>query len=170
MTKEILNNLENGKIDIAIVVSEENNFRGLNIEYEEEVEDIFIASNEFKCLKNKTIALEKLNEYPLLFQSPEANTRKYLDSFCFKNNIKLNTTMDLASYSLIIDFVEIGLGIGFIVKEYVKNNIASGEIFEVKVEPKIPKRKILILTKKNYLPSFSTLKLINIIKEANNSK
>lgn len=78
--------------------------------------------------------------------------------------------MDLASYSLIIDFVEIGLGIGFIVKEYVKNNIASGEIFEVKVEPKIPKRKILILTKKNYLPSFSTLKLINIIKEANNSK
>lgn len=58
MTKEILNNLENGKIDIAIVVSEENNFRGFNIEYEEEVEDIFIASNEFKCLKNKTIALK----------------------------------------------------------------------------------------------------------------
>ena len=41
--------------------------------------------------------------------------------------------------------------------------LENKSVFEINVTPKIPKRKIIVLTKKNYLPSFSASKLIDII-------
>ncbi len=163
MTKELLKKLEEDKIDIAIIASDDETCKEFNVEYVEEIQDIFVASDEFCELKDRIVTLEELSTFPLLLQSSHSNTRKFIDKIAEKNGIKLSSIMDLASYSLVIEFAKIGMGVGLVTKSYVQEELNNKSLFEINVSPKIPKRKILVLTKKNYLPSFSTSKLIDII-------
>lgn len=164
-TFQRLKDLEHGKIDIAIVTSDILDYSGLKVEYSEDIQDIFMANESYKELTEKEIPLSELNNYPILFQISNSNTRQFLDSFLSDNNIKLSSIMELANYSLVIEFAKIGIGIGFVAKNYIKKELESNELYEIKTTPSIPKRKILVLTRKDYLPSFSVSKLIEIIKE-----
>lgn len=162
--KKVLENIENGKIDIGIITNTNIKYKDMEVIYSEEIQDIFVANKEYMDIINKGLEIKDLNNHPLLLQIPETNTRKFLDEVMSKNNIKLNGVMELASYSLVIEFAKIGFGIGFIPKNYVKKELKEKTLFEIKTNIDIPKRKILVVTKKDYLPSFSTLKLIEIIK------
>ena len=165
MTVDILKKLENGLVDIAIITTDKLEYKDLNIVYSRDIQDIFVASKEYYDLIGKKISLDNLNNYPLLLQSPNTSTRNFLDSFSLKHGVKLNSSMELASFSLVLEFSKIGMGIGFISKDFVENEINKKELFEIKTVPEIPKRKILVLTKKEYLPSFSASKLIEIIQK-----
>ena len=145
MTVDILKKLENGLV--------------------RNIQDIFVASKEYYDVIGKKTSLDNLNNYPLLLQSPNTSTRNFLDNFSLKHGIRLNSSMELASFSLVLEFSKIGMGIGFISKDFVENEINKKELFEIKTVPEIPKRKILVLTKKEYLPSFSASKLIEIIQK-----
>ena len=71
--------------------------------------------------------------------------------------------MELSSYSLVVEFTKIGLGIGYATKEYIKKDLENGELFELDIEENIPSRYIGIATSKTHIPNFSTKKLIEII-------
>jgi len=165
MTVDILKKLENGLVDIAIITTDKLDYKDFNIAYSRNIQDIFVASKEYYDIIGKKTSLDNLNNYPLLLQSPNTSTRNFLDNFSLKHGIRLNSSMELASFSLVLEFSKIGMGIGFISKDFVENEINKKELFEIKTVPEIPKRKILVLTKKEYLPSFSTSKLIEIIQK-----
>ena len=164
MTSELLKSLENGKVDLAIISTDRLEYKGFNIEYSRDIQDVFIANKEYFDAIGKKVHIADLNNYPLLLQNQNASTRDFLDRFTSSNGIELNSSMELASYSLILEFAKIGLGIGFISRDYAKKEIEEKELFEIETMPQIPKRKILVLTKKDYLPSFSMSKLLEIIK------
>ena len=165
MTVDILKKLENGLVDIAIITTDKLDYKDFKIAYSRNIQDIFVASKEYYDIIGKKTSLDNLNNYPLLLQSPNTSTRNFLDNFSLKHGIRLNSSMELASFSLVLEFSKIGMGIGFISKDFVENEINKKELFEIKTVPEIPKRKILVLTKKEYLPSFSASKLIEIIQK-----
>ena len=80
------------------------------------------------------------------------------------NNTILKPNIELASYSLVVEFAKIGLGIGYATKDYVKEELKNQQLYEIKLKEKIPSRYIGIATSNNHLPNFSTKKLIEIIK------
>ena len=165
MTVDILKKLENGLVDIAIITTDKLEYKDFNIVYSRDIQDVFVASKDYYDIIGKKTSLDNLNNYPLLLQSPNTSTRNFLDNFSLKHGIRLNSSMELASFSLVLEFSKIGMGIGFISKDFVENEINKKELFEIKTVPEIPKRKILVLTKKEYLPSFSASKLIEIIQK-----
>ena len=170
ITKRVLEDLEHGKLDIGIITTTDLKYKDIDVIYSKEVQDVFVVNKEYMELIQNGLKIEQLNKYPLLLQTPEANTRKFLDKVMFDNNIKLNSVMEVASYSLVIEFAKIGFGIGFIARDYIKKELEEGALFEVNVDINIPKRKILVVTKKDYLPSFSTSKLLEIINSKNDIK
>ncbi len=163
VTAEVLKNLENGRVDIAIITSDRTNYNNLNIVYSEDIEDIFVANKDVKETIKMPLKLENLNDYPLIMQNINSNIGTFLDKTLLKYNIKLKGFMELTSYSLVLEFAKIGFGIGFITKKFVEEELKNKSLYEIKTTPEIPKRKILVLTKKDYLPSFSAQKLIDII-------
>ncbi len=165
MSSELVKMLYDGKVDMIVIVSDEINYKNVNVEYSQDIQYIFVGNKEYSKL-NK-INFSQLNEYPLLLQSANSSSRKFLDKVATRNNVILNASMELASYSLVIEFAKIGMGIGFVAKDYIKNELKKKELYEIKIEPNIPCEKILVLTKKDYLPTFSTKKLIEIIKGNN---
>lgn len=166
LTSDLVEMMRNGSIDIIILNLPFNDTKNeLNIIPCKEVQDCFIVGKNYVSLTKNKIPLSELNNYPLILQAPKSNTRMFLDNFCLKHNIILKPNIDIASYSLVVEFTKIGLGIGYATKDYIKKELANQDLFELKTIPSLPKRQIGIAYSKHTIPNFSTQKLIEIIKQ-----
>ena len=121
------------------------------------------SNKTYSNLINNEISIKELNKYPLILQSKGSNTREFLDDFAKKNNTILKANIELASYSLVVEFAKIGLGIGYATKDYIKEELRNKQLYEINLKEKIPSRYIGIAKSNKHLPNFSTKKLIEII-------
>ena len=165
-TDDLMTKLKNGLIDILILNLNNKNY-GNDIEIIKcrKIQDCFVVGEKFKSLASQELSFNELNNYPLLLQAHGSSTREFLDDVAKANNITLKPNIELASYSLVSEFVKIGFGIGYVTRDYVKSAIKNKELFELNLKEKIPNRYIGIALSKNHIPSFSTRKIIKIITE-----
>lgn len=165
LTKILMEKLKNGLIDVVI----------FNLPFKKEIEievikcqtvqDGFYASQKYIELKDKTISIEQLNNYPLIMTSKNSNTRTFIDEYLGKKGIILKPNMELAGFGLVKEFTKIGLGIGYLTREFITDELNNNELFEIKTKEKIPNRSIGIAYSKKNLPSFATKELIKMIIE-----
>lgn len=163
ITSNLLEQLKNGLIDLAIITPNNLDSDDFNITKCKERNDCFVVNKKFYELTQKDHSLKDLNNYPLILQLKGSSTRNFIDNFAKTNNISLTPTIELANYSLVIEFAKLGFGIGYVAKEFIKNEIKNKELFILNIKEKIPTRYICVVTSKNHLPNFSTNKLIEII-------
>lgn len=166
VTSELLPKLRNGLIDIIILnIAKENYGNDIDIIKCKKINDCFVVNDNYLELVNKNLSIKELNKYPLILQTKGSNTREFLDNFASSNGVVFKPNMELASYSLVLEFAKIGLGIGYVTKDYIKNELKNNELYELNIKEKIPCRYIGIALSKNHEPNFSTKKLIEIITE-----
>jgi len=164
ISSELIKKLRNGLIDIIIMNLNGNNYdNDLKIIKCKKIQDCFVVNNNYKELLNKEISLKDLNNHPIILQSIGSNTRAFLDNFTKEHNIILKPNMELASYSLVVEFARIGLGIGYVTEDYIKDDLKSKKLYKLNIKEKIPERYIGIALSKNNIPNFSTKKMIEII-------
>lgn len=166
LTSDLMSKLKNGLIDIIVLnINNKNYGNDIDIIRCRKINDCFVVNNKYKDLSFKEMSLEDLNNYPLILQAKGSNTREFLDDVAREKGVVLKPNIELTSYSLVVDFCKIGFGIGYVTKDYIKDEIKNRELFELKIKEKIPSRYIGIALSKNHLPNFSTKKLIEIITE-----
>lgn len=164
LTSNLMQKLRNGLIDIVIFnINDKEYGNEIEIIKCRKITDCFVVNNKYKDLINKELSLSDLNNYPLILQAKGSNTRWFLDKLGQDNNIIFKPHIELTSYSLVSCFAKIGLGIGYVTKDYIKNELDNKELYELKIKEKIPSRYIGIGLSKNHIPNFSTKKLIEII-------
>jgi len=162
---ELIPKLKNGLIDIMVFnVVDDILDKDIDVIECKEVSDCFVVNKDYKHLLDKNLSFKDLNNYPLILQSKKSNTRTFLDNLTKEYNVTLKPNMELASYSLVVEFVKIGFGIGYVTKEYITKELENKELFELQIKESIQSKKIGIATSKTHLPSFSAKKLIKIIK------
>ena len=165
ISSKLLTKLRNGLIDIVILnLNNKKDDDDIEIIKCKKINDCFIINKDYLNLNELNLSIKDLNNYPLILQAKESNTRKFIDNLAKKNNIILKPNMELASYTLVVAFTKIGFGIGYATKEFIKKELENKELFELKIKETIPPRYIGIALCKNNLPNFSTKKLIEIIK------
>ena len=157
--------LKDGKIDILI--AKEQSKEDNNLDYEElgMLHPCFISSRKYLDPKDIIIPLKSINRYHLLLHKRPSTTRELFEEYCKKNNIKIETKLEIASASLLEDFVEIGFGIGLATKEFVENEMKDRDILFLKTKPELPPTSFGILTLKDSIHSFATNKLIEMIRQ-----
>ena len=166
LTSDLITKLKSGLIDIVILNLNDKNYgNDIDIIKCMKINDCFVVNSKYKNLINKEVSLKEINNYPLILQSKGSNTREFLDNIAKEKEIIINPNIELASYSLVVEFAKIGLGIGYVTKEYIKDELNNKKLFELKTKEKIPSRYIGIALSKNHLPNFSTKKLIEIIRK-----
>lgn len=156
--------LRNGLIDLIILnLTDKDYGNDIKIIKTSSITNCFVTSDN--TLKDKVLSIKDLNKYPLILQAKPSNAREFIDDFAKKYNTVLKPDIELSSYTLVSEFIKIGFGIGLVTKEYIKNELKNNELYEIKLNEKIPKRHIGIAISKNNLPNFSTKKLIELIKK-----
>lgn len=169
LTEELMNLLKNGNLDMVILNLPMKESKEINLYKVMNVQDIFVGNKYYYDLTQGKIDLKDLKNYPLIFQKSPSNTREFLDKYLKENNEHLNPKIEIVSYNLIMEFVKIGFGIGYATKEFIKKDLNDKKMYEIKVNPKIPKRYIGIATMKKTIPNYSANKLIEMMINKGNS-
>lgn len=129
--------LEQGKVDLIVTNFPNSN---LNQSYIRKTvcsfHDVFIANPAYYNLKQQEIALEDLQQYPILMLDRKSTTSEFLHNLFLQHQLELMPQIELSSNDLLIDLARIGLGIAFI-PDYCLNR-ESKELFIVKIKEKLP--------------------------------
>ena len=108
--------------------------------------------------------LSDLNNYPLILQKNESNSRKLLNDITLKNGIILEPSTEVVSQDLVVEFTNIGLGIGFSIIELAKRKFNS--LKELKINKDIPNIKVNISTNKTICLTFASNKFLDYLKNS----
>ncbi len=128
-----------------------------------EVGDIFICGEKFKHLSRESIELSEICKYPLIFLEPNSNSRKYVEKFLLSKGVKISPEFELGSYDLLLEFAKINLGVACVVKEFTKEYLEEGMVYQVKLKEDIPRRSIGICHLKSVPMSIASTKFVEII-------
>ena len=82
-------------------------------------------------------------------------TRQYIDDYLQENQIAIRDSIEISSMDLLIDFAKINLGVGCVIREFVKNELADGTLIEIPLGFPMHKREIGFTYKKTLKPSKS---------------
>lgn len=168
ITTELLNKLHDNILDLVLFNMPVQIDENLDYKIIETTQDVFVAnSNFYSELKGRKISITDLTNLPLILQSDVSSSRKFLNSICKKNKMVLNDSYELESYDLVLSFVKAGLGIGFINRNHILNELEKGELFELKLDYQIPSRQIGIAFNKKNFNSKYIIKFINAINKNN---
>lgn len=170
ITSELLNKLRDNLLDLVLFTMPVQMDEHLDYKVIETTQDAFVANSSFyHDLKGKKMSIKELTNLPLVLQFDMSSSRKFLNAICKKNKIVLHNSYELESYDLVLAFVKAGLGIGFINKNHILEELKSGELFELNIDYPIPTRQIGIAFNKRNLNSTYIMEFINTI-DKNNKK
>lgn len=162
LTDNLLKDLRNGNLDIAIISIPKYNIKDLNINYIKDLNDIFVGGSNYKDKKYKNI--NELLQEEIILQKKPSVTRNNFDDYLKEQNIICNPKMEVVSHNLLTKLIESNFGIGILTKEFIKDKI-NYTLYEIEISNKIPKRKLGYVIKNDTYPSFTTKKLIDLLKE-----
>ena len=162
LTQNLVKLLREGSVDLLILNLPTKEYKDIEVKPFLEVHDTFMVGKRKKDLLNKILDLKNTEE-DFIFQKYPSNTRIFLNNYLDSNNIDISPKYDIVSFNLVKDMTIMGLGIGYITKEFAQKELASGELFELDYENKVPSRQIGIATLNNMIPSFATREFIEII-------
>lgn len=138
---QAVSQLKAGQVDLAIINLP---FADDAIEITElsPVQDIFVAGDRFRFLRDRELSLQELVGYPLIFLEKNANSRNYVERYFLSQGISLKPEIELGSHDLVLEFAKINLGIACVTREFSKQYLSDGSLFEVRVTDPIPARSI----------------------------
>jgi len=164
-TPETCTKLSEGKIDFGVVSSPLPERTEFDTRYVRDIEDIFIAGGRYASFKHRTVRYEELEDVPVIALERNTSTRRYMDEYLARLGVVLKPEFELATSDMIVQFTLRNLGIGCIVKDFAKEYLEKGEVFELLFEKKLPKRHFCIITDKKNPMSKAADKLLKVIEE-----
>lgn len=100
-----------------------------------DLDSCFVGNEKFKMISElEFIKAEDLVKYPLVLPSKTTFNRKLIDLYFQKKNILLSPLIEVSSSSISKEIIYNGLGIGWMIKDFVKNDIEQGILYEIKVD------------------------------------
>lgn len=160
LTSNLIKDLKLGKLDLVIFNEgsiKESNLKLLKIR---ELKQGFIYNPSL--FSDNIEKFDDLNKYPLILQKKESNSRKFLDYIAIKNGVQLIPKMEVVSQELIVEFVNIGLGIGFTIIDLANRKFKN--LKELKINKNIPKVNVYLSTNKAIFPTFTCKEFIKYLK------
>ena len=143
-TNHTLQLLKNGQVDIGLIGKPESLgtlvFHSLG-----EIEDIFVATKDYidnLNLRSNTSNQNIFHSATLMLLDKGNITRQYIDDYLQENHISSNNLLEITTMDLLIEFSKISLGIACVIREFVKNELESGELLEIPLNVPIHKREV----------------------------
>lgn len=165
-TKDLLQLLESHEIDFVIdtapIVSDSLN---LTVQPIKEVSNVFVCSKDF-YLNNKIVFedVKDLEKYPLILPIAKTANRRSLDSYLLNKDVDISNVLNIHTSEMIVAAIKEGLGIGYVIKDLVEEQINKGELVLLPVED-LPVTSINLVYNKNYLTTAPLYFIKKYIKE-----
>ena len=127
--------------------------------------DVFVAGGEFFPERAGTLSVWDLQKYPLLLMEQNTVARAALDRHAESLGAKLLPAVEIDSWGFMKRLVERGMGIGCIPREYSLNELESGSLVELRVEPAMPARSVAVALPRAAATNFSLRSFLNLFRQ-----
>ena len=165
LTTNLVKDLRNGYVDFLVTNLPVKDYLDLDIKPCALLHDTFACNSTYLPKIDKVYSLEEIVKYKTIAQKQPSNTRSFLDKYMEENNIEFNPDIEIVSYNLVVEFTKAGFGIGYVTREFAKQELENKEIYELEVIPKIKPRELGIITLKNNTLSYAASKFIKLVVE-----
>ena len=130
---------------------------------------VIITPPKHPLSKAKSAALADAAKYPLLV--PEAgHTRDAIEQFFHERKLKLNISMELDSSELLKRFVAADMGIGFIARSNVLEDVRAGALAALPISDATIRRDLALVFRKDKALSRAALAFIDIAVKLKTAK
>ena len=164
-TKELLNLLKNNEIDFIIdSISDKDYIDDYDVKSLGRFEHCFVSTIDYDT--SNIVSISDLKNEPLILPVKASTHRKELENLIRSKNIDFKNVLAIETSELILNLVRKKVGIGYLLKEMVKNDLEEGTLKEVKIRERLPQveLKLIYNSKKLYdIPK----KFIDFFEEKN---
>lgn len=150
---EAIDRLWNGQADLIFVNMKNHpnrDFDGLKLKKCFDVHDIFVVHKDYKGEVAKSLNLLELNQYPIICKSGKSVARSFLENIYSEQGKNFHPKYELSNNWLIEEYVKECKGIGLITKEYIKEELSTGELIEIPTDILLPVRDIGYAMRRDY--------------------
>lgn len=161
-TYHTLEALENNQIDIGLI-GQPDHIGGLKFYEMTDIEDIFVASPSYMehirqnqsmddamsqtsttsgHLKFGTSSILTSDLTTVMLLDKGNITRQYIDRYMTESHLYPANLLEISTMDLIIEFSKIGMGIGCVIKEFVKDELKQGTLVEIPLHTPLQKRTV----------------------------
>lgn len=163
-TPETIQYLAEEKIDFGVVSAPISVSEELCVRQVREIEDTFVAGRRFAEYQDRCLPLGELEKLPVISLEKNTSTRSYLDSFLQENGVELHPEFELATSDMIVQFAARNLGVGCVMKDFAKEQLSDGTLFELQFVKKIPKRSFCVITRPRAPLSPAAMNLLKLLE------
>ena len=107
-----------------------------------EIQDCFVAGEKYRYLSNKIQPLDEIVRQPLLLLEKSSNSRLYIDKYFKDNNVSVKPAFELGNIDLLIHFAKYDFGVACVIRNFIRDELDKGRIFEIKPIEKVPPRHV----------------------------
>lgn len=152
-TNEILNLLINHEIDFAIDSSPiEITHSNIKVVPLQKVQHCFFAVNGSKISGiEKVTSIIDLKDMPLVLPVARSYHRKELNKLAFEHECEFRNVLSIETSEMIITATRRDIGIGYVLRDLIKEEIKNGVYKEIKIKEEVPKVEINIVYIDKYL-------------------
>ena len=152
-TPKLIQNYLEGLIDVAIITapSTGKNEAGKTILHS--YKDILIAGQAYSFLRDRTLSVRELAEYPLISLLRSTETYHLYNNFFAGHGLEFRPVIEVADTLQMLSFVTEGLGIGCGNALSSEEAIAEGKIIRVNLDEELPERYIAFADNSQKEPS-----------------
>ena len=126
-----------------------------------EINDVFVSGPDFAA--KEKYSWEDASALPLILLEQHSSSRGFLDKIFEEKNITLNPQIEVAVHDLLIRFASIHLGISCVIEQFSEEEIRSGLIKKLPLDPPLPKRSIGCAYLKNAPLSYAAKAFLELI-------
>lgn len=162
-TPEIITFLKEGRIDLGVVRMPIVDSQ-LEVTESIKLQDCFVAGARYDELKDVILSLETLLQYPVILFSRNSRARMAITELFQKYGYTLKPEIEVGSVDLLIEFARKGLGISYVTREFVSNELEEGSLFEIQLDVQLPPTHVGIMIMRNMPLSSAASRFIELVR------
>lgn len=162
---ETLQLIDEGSIDFGLV-SQHTTMENYNFLKLTNIHDVFVACNQY--IETSYLDANSIFSplHTIMLMEEDNVSRKYIDRYMLINNISVKPEIETGNMDILIEFAKLGLGITVVIKEFIQNELKTGNLVELPITPAIPARSAGIVYHKNLPLSLAAHAFINHLQSS----
>lgn len=163
-SRECVEMIESGEAQIAVVNAYDELYDNNHLEVMElaSMQDIFVGGTTYQD-ESKLWTIDDIMAEPLLLLTTGASSRRFFDAVIY--NRCTSPAFELGSLDVLMDLVEINLGISLVPELVARDKLKQGSLVELKTNLQIPERRIVLVRSRMDALTEGISQFINILKD-----
>lgn len=161
-TPQAIAALKDGTADIAVVKTPTAHSASLVETKVKTITEVAVCSPFFSALTNRPVSLEELLTYPLISLGTDTKSFEFYSEIFTSYGLPYQPDIEAFTADQILPMVEADLGVGFVPRDFLREDSA---VCQIALKEKIPERSVVLIQRKEQPLSVAARELKRMILE-----